>query len=191
MELDADRQRLHDDGVQLLFVLGDRNVDVPANPGLRRYSARSLLGRGCYGTHAQQQAGLGIFQRGCNICHSGPETTAAAIGEIVQADGSQKPVQIMLRGANFDRPTFYDRGYYNTGVQKTGNDRASGRSDEKGPFSLTLRAKAGQNIDQRVFDAPIQALPVAINGTFKTPMLRNVELTGLTCTTVVCCSSKT
>lgn len=125
-----------------------------------------------------QQVGLNIFQRGCNICHSGPETTAAAIDEIVQADGTQKPVTIMLRGKNFDRPTFYDRGYYNTGVQKTQNDRSSGRSDSKGFFSLTLRAKAGQDIDQKVFDAPIQALPVAIDGTFKTPSLRNVELTG-------------
>ncbi len=34
----------------------------------------------------------------CNICHSGPEMTSAAIGEIVQADGSQKSVTIMLRG---------------------------------------------------------------------------------------------
>ena len=128
--------------------------------------------------NADQQTGLSIFQRGCNICHSGPETTAAALGEIVQADGTQKPVQIMLRGQNFDRPTFYDRGYYNTGVRKTTNDLGSGRKDEKGFFSMTLRAKAGQNIDQARFDAPIQALPVAIDGTFKTPGLRNVELTG-------------
>ncbi len=126
----------------------------------------------------QQQAGLGIFQRGCNICHSGPETTAAAVGEIVQTDGTQKPVTIMLRGQNFDRPTFYDRGYYNTGVQKTDNDLGAGDKDHFGFFSLTLRARAGQNIDQARFDAPINALPVAINGTFKTPGLRNVELTG-------------
>ncbi len=126
----------------------------------------------------QQQAGLGIFQRGCNICHSGPETTAAAVGEIVQADGTQKPVTIMLRGQNFDRPTFYDRGYYNTGVQKTDNDLGAGDKDDFGFFSLTLRARAGQNIDQARFDAPINVLPVAINGTFKTPGLRNVELTG-------------
>lgn len=126
----------------------------------------------------QQQAGLGIFQRGCNICHSGPETTAAAVGEIVQADGSQRPVTIMLRGEAFNRPAFYDRGYYNTGVQRTENDLGAGRSDEKGFFSLTLRARQGQNIDQAAFEAPIQALPVAINGTFKTPSLRNVELTG-------------
>lgn len=125
-----------------------------------------------------QQTGLNIFQRGCNICHSGPETTAAAIGEIVQADGTQKPIQIMLRGAKFDKPTFYDRGYYNTGVRKTANDLGAGGKDSFGLFSLTLRAKAGQDVDQKVFEAPIQALPVAIDGTFKTPTLRNVELTG-------------
>ncbi len=37
--------------------------------------------------------------------------TAAAVGEIVQADGSQKPVTIMLRGPRFNVPTFYDRGF--------------------------------------------------------------------------------
>lgn len=147
------------------------------------------------------QTGLNIFQRGCNICHSGPETTAAAIGEIfvpkleagkpvVDANGQvvlvQKPVQIMLRGEKFDKPTFYDRGYYNTGEQLTANDLASGRKDEKGEFSLTKRAKLLGNtgrslaefVDNFAIDAPIQALPIAVDGTFKTPMLRNVELTG-------------
>ncbi len=104
--------------------------------------------------------------------------TAAAVGEIVQADGSQKPVTIMLRGPRFNVPTFYDRGFYNTGIQETANDLGNGGSDKFGLFSPTLRARQGQNIDQKTFDAPINALPVAIAGTFKTPGLRNVELTG-------------
>lgn len=148
------------------------------------------------------KTGLSIFQLGCNICHSGPETTAAAIGEIfvpkldanqkpvLDSSGKpvlvQKPVQIMLRGEKFDKPTFYDRGYYNTGVQLTGNDLGAGRKDEKGEFSMTKRAKLlgstgrslGEFVDNFAIDAPIQALPIAIDGTFKTPMLRNVELTG-------------
>ncbi len=28
----------------------------------------------------------------------------------------------MLRGPRFNIPTFYDRGYYNTGIQPTEND---------------------------------------------------------------------
>ena len=137
---------------------------------------------------ANAKVGLNIFTgnlvpgqppvQSCNICHSGPEMTAAAIGEIVQADGSQKPVQIMLRGPKFDIPTFYDRGFYNTGIQRTANDLGNAGSDKFGLFSPTLRARQGQNVDQTKFDAPINALPVAINGTFKTPGLRNVELTG-------------
>jgi cytochrome c peroxidase len=114
----------------------------------------------------------------CNICHSGPEMTAAAIGEIIQADGSQKMVTIMLRGPNFNIPTFYDRGFYNTGIQPTQFDLANGGSDAFGLFSPTLRARIGLPIDQTKFDAPINALPVAIDGTFKTPGLRNVDLTG-------------
>lgn len=148
------------------------------------------------------QQGLGVFRRGCNICHSGPETTAAAVDEIfvpqldanrnpvLDASGKvvlqQKPVQIMLRGINFDKPTFYDRGYYNTGVQVTTNDLGAGRKDDKGEFSMTKRAKLlgntgrslGEFVDNFAIDAPIQALPIAVDGTFKTPMLRNVDLTG-------------
>ncbi len=134
------------------------------------------------------QIGLNIFTgnivpgqppvQSCNICHSGPEMTAAAIGEIVQPDGNQRSVTIMLRGPKFDIATFYDRGYYNTGIQPTENDLGNGGDDKFGPFSPTIRARRGQNIDQKAFDAPIQALPIAIAGTFKTPGLRNVELTG-------------
>ena len=126
----------------------------------------------------QQQQGLGIFQSGCNICHSGPETTAAAVGEIY-ATGNPKPVTIMLRQPpEFQVPTFYDRGYYNIGVQPLTNDLGSARSNEFGVFSPTLKARQGIDIGQVQFDAPIQALPVAIRGTFKAPALRNVELTG-------------
>ena len=134
------------------------------------------------------QVGLNVFTgnlvpgqppvQSCNICHSGPEMTSAAIGEIVQANGSQKSVTIMLRGPQFNQPTFYDRGYYNTGIQPTDFDLSNGGSDAFGLFSPTLRAKQGQNIDQTQFDAPINALPVAIAGTFKAPGLRNVDLTG-------------
>ena len=153
------------------------------------------------------QTGLSIFRLGCNICHSGSETTAAAVDEIIvpkldtnnnpvrDASGKlvmqQKPVQIMLRGEkdgkpNPVNPTFYDRGFYNTGVQVTTNDLGSGRKDDKGEFSLTKRAKLLGNtgrslaefVDDFAIDAPIQALPIAVDGTFKTPMLRNVELTG-------------
>ena len=125
-----------------------------------------------------EQQGLGVFRNGCNICHSGPETTAAAVGEIF-ATGNAKPVTIMLRQPpDFQVPTFYDRGFYNIGVQPLTNDLGSARSNAFGVFSPTLKAKQGIDVGQVQFDAPIQALPVAIRGTFKAPSLRNVELTG-------------
>lgn len=127
---------------------------------------------------------------GCNICHSGAETTAVAIGEIVLPDGNQRQTTIMTRRAPgatptfqtpFDVPTLYDRGFYNLGVSPTFEDLANGGGDEFGPFSPTLRAAAGEDIDQfgQEFElARNSTLPFAVNGTFKTPGLRNVELTG-------------
>ncbi|MCC6511033.1 MAG: hypothetical protein IT423_18165, partial [Pirellulaceae bacterium] len=147
------------------FLAGDANaISEPAKIGLNVFTGNLVPGQPPV--------------QSCNICHSGPEMTSAAIGEIVQANGTQKPVTIMLRGPQFNIPTFYDRGFYNTGVQPTEFDLGNARGDKFGPFSLTLRARQGQSIDQAVFDAPIQALPVAIKGTFKTPGLRNVDLTG-------------
>lgn len=127
---------------------------------------------------------------GCNICHSGPELTAAAVGEIVQPDGNQLQVSIMTRRAPgeepsftqpFDVPTFYDRGFYNLGVSRTVDDIASGEVDEFGPLSPTKRALQGDDIGQsgQVYDLAVQnAFPIAVDGTFKAPGLRNVELTG-------------
>jgi cytochrome c peroxidase len=125
----------------------------------------------------EAQAGLSIFTQGCNICHSGPETTSVAVGEIFDT-GTPKPVTIMTRGVNFNEPRFYDRGFYNIGVQPIENDLGGARSNEFGVFSYTLRAQAGEDVGQTVFDAPVNAFPPAIRGTFKTPNLRNVELTG-------------
>ncbi len=127
---------------------------------------------------------------GCNICHSGPETTAAAIGEIIQPDGNQKQVSIMTRrpvGAPptfqtpFNVPTLYDRGFYNLGIAPTSEDLANGGDDDFGPFSPTRRAASGADIGQtgqEVSLAQSGTFPVAVDGTFKTPTLRNVELTG-------------
>lgn len=134
--------------------------------------------------------GNGAPQGGCNICHSGPETTAAAIGEIVQPDGNQKQISIMTRrpeGAPptfttpFDVPTLYDRGFYNLGISPTTEDNANGDGDEFGPFSPSKRALNGEDVDQWGQEYQIainRAMPVAVEGTFKTPSLRNVELTG-------------
>ncbi len=134
--------------------------------------------------------GNGDPRGGCNICHSGPETTAAAVGEIVQLDGNQKQISIMTRrppGAQpsfttpFDVPTLYDRGFYNLGVGKTTDDFANGGSDAFGPFSPSKRVAAGGDIGQNGQEFQIAragAMPIAVDGTFKTPSLRNIELTG-------------
>lgn len=134
--------------------------------------------------------GNGNPQGGCNICHSGAETTAAAIGEIVLPDGNQRQVTIMTRRppgqvptfqTPFDVPSLYDRGFYNLGIVPTFEDLANGGGDEFGPFSPTRRAAAGQDVGQTGQEIQIArnaGMPFAIDGTFKTPGLRNVELTG-------------
>ncbi len=127
---------------------------------------------------------------GCNICHSGPETSAASIGEIVLPDGNQKQVSIMTRRppgqepsflTPFNVPTLYDRGFYNLGIARTDEDLANGGGDDFGPFSPSKRAATGENIGQTGQEVQIAvsgAMPIAVDGTFKTPTLRNVELTG-------------
>ncbi len=127
---------------------------------------------------------------GCNICHSGPETTAAAIGEIIQPDGNQKQVSIMTRRPEgspptfltpFNVPTLYDRGFYNLGIAPTTEDFANGSGDSFGPFSPSKRAAMGEDIGQTGAEYSLALngqMPIAVEGTFKTPSLRNVELTG-------------
>lgn len=124
------------------------------------------------------QQGLGIFRSGCNICHSGAETTSASVSEIYET-GTPKPVTVMLRTPpDFVVPTFYDRGFYNIGAALLTNDLGSARSNDFGVFSPTLKARQGIDVGQVEFDSPINALPTAVRGTFKAPPLRNVELTG-------------
>ncbi len=75
---------------------------------------------------------------------------------------------------------FYDGGFYNIGVRPTGEDLGVGGAHPVlGPWSLTRRTQQGQNPNlggNGVFVS--QGARVAVDGAFKTPGLRNVELTG-------------
>lgn len=76
-------------------------------------------------------------------------------------------------------PAVYDVGFYNIGVRPTGEDVGNGGGNDFGPFSLSARAKAGQNVDGGRLQPPVGANErIAINGAFKAPSLRNIELTG-------------
>jgi len=73
----------------------------------------------------------------------------------------------------------YDNGFYNIGLRPTTEDLGVGAEGPFGPLSMTRRVQNGEGIGH---DAGIAEVPwfarVAVDGAFKTPSLRNVELTG-------------
>jgi cytochrome c peroxidase len=99
-----------------------------------------------------QQAGLEMFQRrACASCHVDPELTLATYSGVFGNAG--------YKGMG------PDAGFFNTGVEPTANDIGAGGMD---PFGMLLSRAA------RAKTGPASSL----GGAFKTPSLRNVELTG-------------
>lgn len=148
--------------------------------------------------NAQELRGLKLF-RGkalCVSCHRGAEFTSAATSLQPSDDGDGPVVENMVLGdgslAN------YDNGFYNIGVRPAAEDRGVGASDPFGnPLSFArtwfdqLRNKAvtdpvlidtcrfGIFFDPTTCWTPPDAanVRIAVDGTFKTPTLRNVSLT--------------
>ena len=73
----------------------------------------------------------------------------------------------------------YDNGFYNVGLRPTTEDLGVGAEGPFGPLSMTRRVQNGNDIGHApgVAEVPWHAR-VAVDGAFKTPTLRNVELTG-------------
>jgi len=131
---------------------------------------------------SRAKEGLDIFtnQGKCIACHSGPEFTGAAVSQLrgVLADPDEPMIELMpmQHGAN----AFYDGGFYNIGVRPTTEDLGvGGRHPTLGPWALARRVQEGQWPDlngRSITITPSDRL--AVDGAFKTPTLRNVELTG-------------
>ncbi len=120
----------------------------------------------------QQQQGLAIFlgqdqtQGGgrCINCHSGTEFTDASVSKV-----SSQPLR--RREGNI-----IDRGFNNIGVRPTFEDLGVGSVDPFGnPLSQARLAKQGRFNDPTLPLKPDDIL--GADGGFKTPGLRNVELT--------------
>jgi cytochrome c peroxidase len=109
---------------------------------------------------AQEQTGLQIFQgRGqCSTCHGGPELTDASVANANRNGAGQGPG----RGGFGGGP---DAGFFRTGVRPAGDDIGLGGTDD---FGNPLSAAVVRNPNAQQ----------GVNGVFKTPGLRNVELTG-------------
>jgi cytochrome c peroxidase len=117
---------------------------------------------------AQEQRGLDRFQGkgGCTNCHNGAEFSDATVSSVA----AKGIIELLENGR------WHDVGFHNIGVRPTNDDWGIGAGDPSGLPSLSAAqlASMGQLGGTRV---PAGA-PVAVRGAVKTPILRNVELTG-------------
>jgi cytochrome c peroxidase len=126
--------------------------------------------------------GLSLFvnEGKCVNCHSGPEFTGATISQLRGSlSGSDESIIefMTLQGGSAGH---YDSGFYNIGVRPTEEDLGVGASHPAfGPLSYTRRSQNGQLHGGHGNSASVSRRDrVAVDGAFKTPSLRNVELTG-------------
>ena len=150
----------------------------------------------------QEQQGLAIFtsDRGkCVNCHKGAEFTGAStrmvLGSQVDGFAGDGPIENMLMGDQSS--AIYDNGFYNIGVSPTSRDTGIGGTDPWGnplSFSRSFKGLLGgrfapdsytQSLDPCTYTVVGGCLVVrdpsmrdAVDGSFKTPTLRNIELTG-------------
>lgn len=125
--------------------------------------------------NAQQVRGMQVFNRACAFCHGGPELTNASF----TVAGTRRIGSMAMT----DRGTaLYDTGFYNIGVRPTDEDLGVGGNDPFGmPLSETLMQQQGKSALLGDGFSGIAVPPdarLAVRGAFKTPGLRNVELTG-------------
>lgn len=125
-----------------------------------------------------QQMGLSVFagQGRCIGCHSGPELTKASVNSV-----TIERLERMIMGDG--GCAVYDNGFYNIGVRPSVEDIGLGGTDPFGnPLSDSGMAQLGRFTDPNL-QTPFGMFPtcdsrINVTGTFKTPGLRNVELTG-------------
>ena len=118
--------------------------------------------------------GLKLFvnEGKCIICHGGPEFTAASVRNI--REGAK--LNLVTEVATPTGKVIFDTGFANIGVRPTLEDLSLGAKTPVGSFSFAQRIKDGASLGQAVvFGANDRLL---VDGAFKIPTLRNVELTG-------------
>ncbi len=119
--------------------------------------------------------GLDIFlhEGKCINCHGGPEFAGATVSQLRGVLSNDGGVELMAMAKGV---AFYDGGFYNIGVRQTEEDIGIGASHPQfGPLSYSKQRQNGRDVGH--IDVP-QGARIAVNGAFKTPTLRNIELTG-------------
>ncbi|MHC5747396.1 MAG: cytochrome-c peroxidase [Nostoc sp.] len=124
----------------------------------------------------QQQRGKQLFEgkAQCNLCHNGAELSSASVSSV------QKQRIGILNIPNLSRFVF-DNGFFNIGIRPTLEDVSVGGNDPFGN-SLSETKLALLGTFQQFLGSPSKTTvsskdTILADGSFKTPGLRNVELT--------------
>jgi len=121
----------------------------------------------------QQQQGMALFNQACVFCHGGAETTNASVKNLEQLR--------LRRMAVGSGQAVYDNAFYNIGVLPTLEDLGVGGKDPFGnPLSESRLAALGlfKQLLSEEPNIPVSADErITADGAFKTPGLRNIELT--------------
>ncbi|MCO4754623.1 MAG: hypothetical protein KC478_09070 [Bacteriovoracaceae bacterium] len=126
----------------------------------------------------RQKRGMEVFKGpgACIRCHGGPEFTASSFSNVT----AQRLLTIPV-GPGIT----LDNGFFNIGVRPTSEDAGVGGLDPFGmPMSETRMVQSklghllGNDFDPEANPKPEDIAVMGVDGAFKTPSLRNVELTG-------------
>lgn len=130
----------------------------------------------------QESRGLNLFMNKgrCISCHNGPEFSNAT----VTAKNKFGVVDRMLMKNG--TAALYDIGFYNIGIRGTNEDQSLGTDVSGFPLAYVKQITTGTRIDTFTFTTAKFQVPgairsgerIVINGAFKVPTLRNIELTG-------------
>jgi cytochrome c peroxidase len=133
---------------------------------------------------AESSLEVSIGAGNCISCHSGPELTAASVRSISEEAISTDDTKLLLAGGLLQPGTqtvLLDEGFFNTGVRPTSEDPGRGGREANYPLSYSRQALLNVPYAHPALPCtPGADCPntVQVDGAFKTPQLRNVELTG-------------
>ena len=131
----------------------------------------------------------GVSQGNCVSCHGGPEFTDAAFTSLAEDGEELELIEVEetpgLVGGLLSVSTetgLLDNGFSNIGVRPTGEDLGRGGAELGKPLSFVRGALAGYTFAPELpcGEPPLEPCPakLQVDGAFKIPGLRNVELTG-------------
>jgi len=142
---------------------------------------------------AQQRVGLSLFldEGKCVNCHAGPEFTTASTNYLGH-DSTPSRFHLIERMPVPSSAALYDEGFYNIGVRPAFEDPGiAGRDPFGNPLSFAAQATGSRRTGDHGWPfadpgdfasgpgrPPVPGERLGVVGAFKTPTLRNVDLTG-------------